>query len=79
MPEGIAGESAPFLWHHIDLCYWGRHRWSGQFQSFVEFVWNQNNLGFHVITAGCYVNDGEGIVSVSFPEGMVEDHEAHNH
>ena len=56
MPEGIAGESAPFLWHHIDLCYWGRHRWSS-----VEFVWDQDDLGFHVITAGCYVNDGEGM------------------
>ena len=51
-----SGTDAPFLWHHIDLCYWGRHRWSS-----VEFVWNQDNLGFHVITAGCYVNDGEGM------------------
>ena len=74
MPEGIAGESAPFLWHHIDLCYWCRHRWSS-----VEFVWYQDNLGIPDFTAGYYVNDGEGIVSVSFPEGMVEDHEAHNH
>ena len=74
MPEGIAGESAPFLWHHIDLCNWSRHWWSS-----VELVWCQDNLGFLDPIAGCCVNDGEGIVSVSFPEGMVEDHEAHNH